>query len=73
MPDAAASGPAASFGTRLRTAMQKHGQLCVGIDPHPALLESWGLNDDADGLERFSLTVLEAVGDGVAARAVALE
>ena len=67
MPDTAASGSAASFGARLRAAMQKHGQLCVGIDPHPALLESWGLNDDADGLERFSLTVLEALGEGVAA------
>jgi orotidine-5'-phosphate decarboxylase len=42
--------------------MAARGPLCVGIDPHPALLKSWGLDDDAAGLRRFSLTVLEAVG-----------
>ncbi len=46
--------------------MAERGPLCVGIDPHPALLAAWGLNDDVDGLERFSLTVLAAVG-GLAA------
>ena len=47
--------------------MAERGPLCVGIDPHPALLRRWGLNDDAAGLERFSLTVLEAVGPLAAA------
>jgi orotidine-5'-phosphate decarboxylase len=56
-----------SFGSRLGRAMADRGPLCVGIDPHPALLGSWGLNDDAAGLERFSLTVLEAVGSLAAA------
>ena len=42
--------------------MAARGPLCVGIDPHPALLKSWGLDDDAAGLRRFSLTVLVAVG-----------
>ena len=56
-----------AFGTRLRAAMDARGQLCVGIDPHPALLAAWGLNDDAAALERFSLTVLEAVGEQAAA------
>jgi orotidine-5'-phosphate decarboxylase len=42
--------------------MAARGPLCVGIDPHPALLRNWGLADDAAGLRRFSLTVLEAVG-----------
>lgn len=55
------------FGARLAEAMSSRGNLCVGIDPHPALLDSWGLNDDDGGLERFSLTVLEALGDTVAA------
>ncbi|WP_273544893.1 orotidine-5'-phosphate decarboxylase [Arthrobacter jiangjiafuii] len=55
------------FGSRLRTAMDSRGQLCVGIDPHPALLAAWGLADDPASLERFSLTVLEAVGADVAA------
>jgi orotidine-5'-phosphate decarboxylase len=39
----------------------------VGIDPHPGLLKDWGLADDAAGLRRFSLTVLEAVGSLAAA------
>jgi orotidine-5'-phosphate decarboxylase len=47
--------------------MADRGPLCVGIDPHPALLQRWGLADDAAGLERFSLTVLEAVGPLAAA------
>ncbi len=47
--------------------MAARGPLCVGIDPHPALLKSWGLNDDVAGLRRFSLTVLEAVGSLAAA------
>ncbi|MGO4805327.1 orotidine-5'-phosphate decarboxylase [Arthrobacter sp. 2MCAF15] len=56
-----------SFGSRLGRAMADRGPLCVGIDPHPALLQQWGLTDDAAGLERFSLTVLEAVASLAAA------
>ncbi|OAE01913.1 orotidine-5'-phosphate decarboxylase [Arthrobacter sp. OY3WO11] len=56
-----------SFGSRLGAAMAARGPLCVGIDPHPALLKGWGLDDDAGGLRRFSLTVLEAVGSLAAA------
>ncbi|MFF3039646.1 orotidine-5'-phosphate decarboxylase [Arthrobacter citreus] len=62
-----AAGGRAPFGARLRAAMDTRGPLCVGIDPHPGLLAAWGLNDDAAGLERFSLTVLEAVGEQAAA------
>jgi len=54
------------FGTRLREAMEARGPLCVGIDPHAALLEAWGLGDDVAGLERFSRTVVEALADRVA-------
>lgn len=69
MPEAASVETAGreSFGSRLGRAMAERGPLCVGIDPHPALLAAWGLNDDAAGLERFSLTVLEAVGSLAAA------
>jgi orotidine-5'-phosphate decarboxylase len=48
------------FGSRLRRAMDAHGPLCVGIDPHPALLDAWGLPRTAEGVRRFGLTVLEA-------------
>ncbi|HYF74804.1 MAG TPA: orotidine-5'-phosphate decarboxylase [Nocardioides sp.] len=49
------------FGTRLHTAIADRGPLCVGVDPHAALLTEWGLGDDAGGLETFALTVVEAV------------
>jgi orotidine-5'-phosphate decarboxylase len=55
-----------AFGARLRRAMAERGPLCVGIDPHPALLDRWGLADDADGLARFSQAVVDALGDRVA-------
>ncbi|WP_028267128.1 orotidine-5'-phosphate decarboxylase [Arthrobacter sp. MA-N2] len=59
MPESAADRE--PFGSRLAAAMAARGPLCVGIDPHPALLADWGLDDDVAGLERFSLTVVEAV------------
>lgn len=65
-PDTAGAGRE-SFGSRLGRAMADRGPLCVGIDPHPALLQRWDLADDVAGLERFSLTVLAAVGSLVAA------
>ncbi|MGW5001634.1 orotidine-5'-phosphate decarboxylase [Streptomyces hydrogenans] len=55
-----------SFGTRLRSAMDERGPLCVGIDPHASLLASWGLADDIAGLESFTYTVVEALADTVA-------
>jgi len=48
------------FGTRLEQAIDGHGRLCVGIDPHPYLLGQWGLGDDAAGLREFGLCVVEA-------------
>ncbi|MGV8977506.1 MAG: orotidine-5'-phosphate decarboxylase [Cellulomonas sp.] len=60
-------GAVRTFGARLAAAMETHGPLCVGIDPHPALLAAWGLPDDVSGLRAFSRTVLDAVGGHVAA------
>lgn len=57
---------AASFGERLAAVVRAHGPLCVGIDPHPALLARWGLTDDADGLERFATTCVAALAGHVA-------
>jgi orotidine-5'-phosphate decarboxylase len=50
-----------TFGARLEAAVTARGSLCVGIDPHPALLAAWGLADDVDGLSRFVDGFLEAV------------
>jgi orotidine-5'-phosphate decarboxylase len=55
-----------AFGRRLYDVIEKRGPLCVGIDPHPGLLTSWGLSDDIAGLERFARTVVEALADRVA-------
>jgi orotidine-5'-phosphate decarboxylase len=55
-----------TFGQRFTDAVGKRGPLCVGIDPHPALLTRWGLGDDVAGLERFARTVVEALADRVA-------
>ncbi|MEV0157753.1 orotidine-5'-phosphate decarboxylase [Micromonospora sp. NPDC050686] len=55
-----------SFGSRLHRAVAERGPLCVGIDPHPALLARWGLSDDPGGLERFSRIVVDALGDRIA-------
>jgi orotidine-5'-phosphate decarboxylase len=55
-----------TFGERLHRTVEKRGPLCVGIDPHGALLEKWGLSDDVAGLERFARTVVDALADRVA-------
>jgi orotidine-5'-phosphate decarboxylase len=49
------------FGSRLTASFAATGQLCVGIDPHPGLLDAWGLGDSADGLREFGLRVVDAV------------
>lgn len=59
----------ASFGDRLAKAMAERGPLCVGIDPHPNLLEQWGLEDSAAGLAAFT----EAVYEGCAPFAAVLK
>ena len=64
MTDAAPGGP---FGVRLRYAVAERGNLCVGIDPHPALLESWGLGVSAAGVSEFARRAMAAFGDLVPA------
>jgi len=49
-----------SFGVKLGQTFAKHGQLCVGIDPHANLLEDWGLPDSPEGLRQFAFTALSA-------------
>jgi orotidine-5'-phosphate decarboxylase len=55
-----------TFGERLHRTVAQRGPLCVGIDPHAALLSKWGLTDDVAGLERFARTVVDALADRVA-------
>jgi orotidine-5'-phosphate decarboxylase len=56
----------APFGARLETALDTRGALCVGIDPHAALLAAWGFADDVDGLARFADTCATAFADTAA-------
>lgn len=53
------------FGTRLHEAMETRGRLCAGIDPHASQLLDWGLDDTVAGLERFALTLVEALAPEV--------
>lgn len=51
----------AGFGQRLADAMSTRGALCVGVDPHPALMQAWGLDESVGSLERFAMTAVEAL------------
>jgi len=57
---------AGTFGARLRVAMDRLGPLCAGIDPHPALLAQWGLDESVQGLETFAMACVEAFAGTVA-------
>lgn len=50
-----------TFATRWRSVLAESGQLCVGVDPHPALLQSWELPDSAAGVREFGLRTVDAV------------
>lgn len=49
-----------SFGSRL-SALSGAARLCVGVDPHPATLLEWGLDDNAEGITSFSRAMLDAM------------
>jgi orotidine-5'-phosphate decarboxylase len=49
-----------TFGDRVAAAVRATGPLCAGIDPSSALLDAWGLRDDATGLRTFCATCVEA-------------
>ncbi len=55
-----------AFGARLSAAVAKRGPLCVGIDPHAALLSRWGLPDSVGGVAEFARIAVDALGDQVA-------
>ncbi|MFT4231037.1 MAG: orotidine-5'-phosphate decarboxylase [Microbacterium sp.] len=54
-----------SFGSRLHAALDAHGPLCVGIDPHLGLLREWGLDASAAGVREFGLRVVDAAAGRV--------
>jgi orotidine-5'-phosphate decarboxylase len=54
-----------TFGSRLSDALADRGRFCAGIDPHPGLLDQWGLTDSVNGLEKFALTAVESFANVV--------
>jgi orotidine-5'-phosphate decarboxylase len=52
-----------TFFERLGAAVGACGPLCVGLDPSAGLLASWGLTDDAVGVESLARTAIDAVRD----------
>lgn len=48
-----------SFGERIGSVFTTSGQLCLGIDPHAFLLESWDLPDSANGVRDFGLRCVD--------------
>ncbi len=50
-----------SYGERLAALVAERGPLCVGIDPHPSVLTTWGLAADVVGLERCARGMVEAL------------
>lgn len=54
---------AQTFGQRFVERAQQLGPLCVGIDPHEALLRAWDLPVSAAGVEEFSRICVEAFAD----------
>jgi len=54
-----------SFAARFAAARASHGPLVLGLDPSADVLESWGVGDTADGLERFADIALDAAAGTV--------
>src|SRR6478735_6789273 len=53
--------------TRLSDSIDGRGRFCAGIDPHPSLLDQWGLTDSVNGLEKLAMTAVESFAGVVAA------
>jgi orotidine-5'-phosphate decarboxylase len=56
-----------SFHARLLRLIDQRSPLCLGIDPASGSLESAGLPDSPEGIERFAGALLDAALDSVAA------
>ena len=48
------------FGARLTRVFATSGHVCLGIDPHSFLLDSWGIPDSAAGARDFGLRAVDA-------------
>lgn len=56
-----------TYASRLADVTASRGRLCVGLDPQPSVLAAWGLERGLAAVERVTMTMIEALGDTVAA------
>ncbi len=57
----------AGFAQRFAVLRQQRGPFCLGLDPSPALLDAWGLEDSVEGLRHFCFTTFDAAADQLSA------
>lgn len=55
-----------TFAERYRVVVAQRGRLCAGIDPHPELLQQWGLPVSGAGVRAFGDICVEALSGTVA-------
>ncbi|MCL2470453.1 MAG: orotidine-5'-phosphate decarboxylase [Propionibacteriaceae bacterium] len=56
-----------TYFSRLSARVAEVGSLCVGIDPHPGVLDAWAVGQDLAGVEKVALGTVDALADKVAA------
>jgi orotidine-5'-phosphate decarboxylase len=56
-----------TYFERLSRRCEETAGICVGIDPHGGVLDTWSMSHDVHGVERIAMGVIEALGDQVAA------
>ncbi len=56
-----------TYRERLAAAVAARGNLCVGIDPMPSVLDAWGVAHDVRGLETVARGIVEELGEHAAA------
>lgn len=55
-----------NYAERLRAVTTQRGNLCVGIDPMPSVLDAWGLPHTVEALEHCARGIIQEVGEQVA-------
>ena len=55
-----------TYARKLLEKTTERGNLCVGIDPMPSVLASWGLDTNVEGLETCARGIVEQLGERIA-------
>jgi orotidine-5'-phosphate decarboxylase len=57
--------PEPTFGDRLSATFETVGRLCLNVDPHAAILDRWGLPDNAEGARELGLRAVDAAASTI--------